>query len=183
MNELLSGEHISAEEYKGIAEENISKLLREKQIAHLKPVKYLFSICADITLFVSVVELSIGIIGSFKSLEMLQVMLMNASVWFILFIASLVKLMYDKHSLKKMKQNGDCVDSEIVEILPAMWIRVGNFISCRVVCRYIYNGSEHKAISRYYVLTPFIRKEDLHANIYVEKSNSLKYSVELFRRQ
>ncbi len=74
LNELFSGEHISAEEYKGKAEENISKLFREKQIANLKPVKYLFSVCANITLLVAAIELVVGIVGSFKSPEMLQVL-------------------------------------------------------------------------------------------------------------
>ena len=48
LNELFSGEHISAEEYKGKAEENISKLYKEKQIANLKPIKYLFSTCSNV---------------------------------------------------------------------------------------------------------------------------------------
>ena len=65
LNELFSGEHISTEEYKGKAEENISRLFKEKQIAHLKPVKYLFSICANITLLVAVIELTIGLVGNF----------------------------------------------------------------------------------------------------------------------
>lgn len=52
LNELFSGEHIPAEEYRGKAEENISKLFEERQVANLKPVKYLFSICTQITLFV-----------------------------------------------------------------------------------------------------------------------------------
>ena len=55
LNELFSGEHISAEEYKGKAEENISKLYKEKQIANLKPIKYLFSICSNVTLLVAVI--------------------------------------------------------------------------------------------------------------------------------
>lgn len=65
LNELFSGEHISADEYKGKAEENISKLFKEKQIANLKPVKYLFSICANVTLFVAVTELAVGLVGIF----------------------------------------------------------------------------------------------------------------------
>ena len=65
LNELFSGEHISAEEYKGKAEENISKLFKEKQIANLKPVKYLFSICANAALLVAVIELAVGLVGIF----------------------------------------------------------------------------------------------------------------------
>ena len=60
LNELFSGEHISAEEYKGKAEENISKLYKEKQIANLKPIKYLFSTCSNVTLLVAVIELAVG---------------------------------------------------------------------------------------------------------------------------
>ena len=80
LNELFSGEHISAEEYKGKAEENISKLFKEKQIANLKPVKYLFSICANVTLLVAVIELAIGLVGNFFNSVILEAMLINASV-------------------------------------------------------------------------------------------------------
>ncbi len=39
---------------------------------------------------------------------------------------------------------------------------------------------EYKAVSNYYVLSPFKRKEDLYANVYIDKDNPDKYSVELF---
>lgn len=81
LNELFSGEHISAEEYKGKAEENISKLYKEKQIANLKPIKYLFSICSNVTLLVAVIELAVGFIGDFFNPTILKDMLLNASVW------------------------------------------------------------------------------------------------------
>ena len=79
LNELFSGEHISAEEYKGKAEENISKLFKEKQLANYKPVKYVFSICANATLFVAVTELAVGLIGNFFNSTILEVMLINVS--------------------------------------------------------------------------------------------------------
>ena len=79
LNELFSGEHISAEEYKGKAEENISKLFKEKQIANLKPVKYLFSICANAALLVAVIELAVGLVGNFFSSTILEPMSINAS--------------------------------------------------------------------------------------------------------
>ena len=79
LNELFSGEHISAEEYKGKAEENISKLFKEKQLANFKPVKYVFSICANVTLFVAVTELAVGLIGNFFNSTILEVMLINVS--------------------------------------------------------------------------------------------------------
>ena len=181
LNELFSGEHISTEEYKGKAEENISRLFKEKQIAHLKPVKYLFSICANITLLVAVIELTIGLVGNFFNSTILEPMLINASVWLILFLLSMSKLLHDKRKLQKLKHSGTCMDSEIEDMIPAVWIRVANYTSCRIVCRFIYEGKEYQAVSNYYVLTPFKRKEDLYANVYISKDNPAKYSVELFQ--
>lgn len=181
LNELFSGEHISAEEYKGKAEENISKLYKEKQIANLKPIKYLFSTCSNVTLLVAVIELAVGFIGNFFDPIILKVMLLNASVWIMLFLISVGKLTYDKKKLKNLKHSGTCIDSEIKDIIPASWIRVGNYICCRIVCGFIYEGKEYKAVSNYYVLTPFQRKEDLYANVFIEQNNPTKYSIELFQ--
>ncbi len=181
LNELFSGEHVSAEEYKGKAEENISRLFKEKQIANLKPVKNLFSVCANVTLFVIVTELAVGLVGNFFNSDILEVMLMNASVWLILFLASMGKLLYDKKKMKNLKHSGACMDSEIEDMIPAAWIRVANYTSCRIVCRFIYEGKEYKAVSNYYVLAPFMRKEDLYANVYIDKDNPARYSVELFQ--
>lgn len=179
LNELFSGERISAEEYKGKAEENISRLFKEKQIANLKPAKYLFSVCANAALLVAMMELAVGLIGSFFHPTLLEVMLLNASVWLILFLASTVKLAYDKKKLKNLKQSGVCVDAEIEDMIPAAWIKVGNYISCRIICRYIYEGREYKAVSDYYVLSPFHKKEDLYARVYIDKENPAQYRVEL----
>lgn len=181
LNELFSGEHISAEEYKGKAEENISNLFKEKQIANLKPVKYLFSICANVTLFVAVIELAVGLVGHFFHAAILKPMLINVSVWFLLFLASMGKLAYDKKKLQSLKNSGACVDSEIEDIIPAVWIRVANYTSCRIVCRFAYEGKDYKAVSNYYVLSPFKRKEDFYANVYIDKDDPGKYSVELFQ--
>ena len=181
LNELFSGEHISTEEYKGKAEETISKLFKEKQIANLKPVKYLFSICANATLLVAVIELAVGLVGNLFNSTILKPMLINVSVWLILFLASMSKLVYDRKKLKSLKYSGACIDSEIEDMIPAAWISVGNYTSCRIACRFIYEGKEYKAVSNYYVLTPFKRKEDLYANVYIDKENPEKYSVELFQ--
>lgn len=181
LNELFSGEHISAEEYKGKAEENISKLFKEKQIANLRPVKYLFSICANATLLVAAIELAVGLVGNFFNPFILEPMLINVSVWLILFLASMGQLVYDRKKLKNLKHSGACVDSQIEDVIPAAWIRAGNYTSCRIACRFLYEGKEYQAVSSYYVLSPFNRKEDLYANVYIDKNNPAKYSVELFQ--
>jgi hypothetical protein len=73
------------------------------------------------------------------------------------------------------------MDSELVDMIPASWIRIGNYTSCRIVCRFIYEGKEYKAVSSYYVLSPFKRKEDLYADVYIDKNDPATYSVELFQ--
>ena len=88
---------------------------------------------------------------------------------------------FDKKKLKKLKHSGTCMDSELVDMIPASWIRIGNYTSCRIVCRFIYEGKEYKAVSSYYVLSPFKRKEDLYADVYIDKNNPATYSVELFQ--
>ena len=111
----------------------------------------------------------------------MKVMLLNASVWIMLFLISVGKLTYDKKKLKNLKHSGTCIDSEIKDIIPASWITVGNYISCRIVCGFIYEDKEYKAVSNYYALTPFQRKEDLYANVFIEQNNPTKYSIELFQ--
>lgn len=181
LNELFSGEHISTEEYKGKAEENISILFKEKQIASLKPVKYLFSVCAKSALSVAIVELIVGLVGNFFNERILEVMLWNASVWLLLFGISISKLAYDKRKLRNLKSSGVCLETQIRDLIPASWIRVGNYNSGRVVCTYVQDGREYEAVSNYYVLTPFLKPENLYANVYVEKNNPMKYSVELLQ--
>ena len=173
LNELFSGEHITEAEYKGKVE--------GKQPSGLKPVKYLFSICANAAMLVAAVEFAIGLVGYFFIPFLLDVMLLNASVWMLLFYLSVSKLAYDKKKLEKCKRSGVCTDSEIVELIPAAWIQVGNYNSCRIVCRFIYEGKEYKAVSSYYVLATFQRKDDLYANVYIDREHPEKYSVELFQ--
>lgn len=181
LNELFSGEHISAEEYKGKAEENISNLFKDKQIANLKPVKYLFSICANVALLVAVIESAVGFVGNIFHSTIWKPMLINVSVWLLLFLVFTGKLVYDQKKLQNLKHSGICMDSEIEDIIPAVWIRVANYTSCRIVCRFVYEGKEYKAVSNYYVLSPFKRKEDFYANVYIDKADPAKYSVELFQ--
>lgn len=183
LNEFFSGEHIAEEGYKEKAEENISKLFKEKQTAALKPVRYLSSICVHVTLLVAVIESTIGLVGYFFDPAILEAMLLNASVWLILFLVSMSKLTYDKKKLNDLKRSGTCMDTEIEDMIPAAWIKVGNYISCRIVCRFIYGDKGYKAVSNYYVLTPFQRKEDLYADVYIDKDDPARYSVELFQTE
>ncbi len=182
LNELFTGEHISEDEYKCKAEENISNLFKEKQIANLKPVKYVFSICASGALLVAAIELIVGFVGYFINPNILPPMLINAAVWLVLFLLSLGKLRFDKQKLRRLKQSGLCMDAEIEEMIPVSWIRIGNYVSSKIACNFLYEGREYKAWSNYYVLTPFTKKEELYARVYMEKDNPARYSVELMRK-
>ena len=181
INELFSGEHIAVEEYRRKAEENISNLYKEKQLANLKPVKYLFSICASVTFGVAGIELLIGFVGQFFSTSILAPMLINASVWIVLFLLCMGKLIYDKQRLKALKQSGSYMDGEISEIIPSKIFQVGNYHTCKVKCSFIYEGREYSAISNYYVIAPFKRLENLHAKVYFCKGNPSKNSIELLQ--
>lgn len=181
LNELFSGEYISVEDYREKAEENISNLFREKQFANLKPVKYLFSGCANATLLIIGVESLIGLIGQFFSPAILKPMLVNVAVWAVLFLASAGKLIYDKRRLKALKQSGAYISAEISEILPVNWIQFANYHTCRVVCNFAYEGEHYRAVSNYYIISPFKRREDLYAKVYFNKDNPLKNSIELLQ--
>lgn len=89
--------------------------------------------------------------------------------------------MYDKNKLTKLKNTGLCADAEIEELISAAWIRVSNYISCRVAYRFIYDNKEYRAKSNYYVLSPFKRKEDLYIKVYFNKDNPSQSSVEVFQ--
>ncbi len=179
-NELVSGEHISEAEYRGKAEENLSNLFKEKQIANLKPVKNLFSVCRNVCLIVTAIEAAVGIVWGFFDPEAIHVMLLNASVWLGLGLLSAGKLAYDRNRLKQLKQSGACVNAEIEDIIPSAWVRVGNYVTCKIACRYSYEGNSHRAMSQYYVLTPFRKREDLRVFVYVDRQNPGRCAVELY---
>lgn len=179
LNELFTGEHISAEEYKVKAEKNISKLFQEKQIANCKPVRNVFSMCFNTAMVVAMIEIIIGMIGHLFNNKVLDIMLVNATIWLLLALISFAKLSYDKNKFKIMKCSGICVEGEINEIIPVSWIRIGSYHTCRVVCKYSYEGNIYKAVSSYYIVSPFLQKESLYGNVYFEKNNPNKYSVEL----
>lgn len=108
-------------------------------------------------------------------------MLINAFVWMVLFLISFSKLVYNKQRLKNLKNFGVCVDSKIKEIIPTVWVRIGSYTSCKIVCSFVYDGKEHEAVSNYYALAPFQRKEDLYVNVYIDNHDSSKYGIELFQ--
>ncbi len=181
LNELISGERIPTEAYKERAEKNMSMLFRDKQISNLKPVKYLFQIIAGVTLFVAVLEILIGLVGNIFNSQMLEVMLINSSVWLGLFAISFAKFMYDKNKLKQLKRTGICMDCSIEEMIPLAWVRVGNYNSCRVLYSFTYDNQEYRAKSNCYILSPFKRQEDYYVRVYFDKGNPSRSSVEMFQ--
>ncbi len=182
LNELLAGEHIAAEEYKEKAEETISRLFKEKQTANYKPVTGAASMCAGIALLAAALELTVGLAGVLLNRMIWDVMGMNAAVWFILYLVLTGMRVREKSRLQKRKRFGASVDAEVVDTIPSAWIRLGNYVSCRIVCRFCYQGKEYKAVSGCCVLAPSKRKEDLYAKVYMEQGNPASYSVELFQK-
>ena len=161
LNELFLGERITAEE--------------AKQMTDLRPVKYVSSIFANVALSVAAIELTVGLVGR------LEAMLINASVWLLMALVLIGKLTYDKRKLKKLKCSGVCVDPKIEDIIPAQWIRVGNYVTVRIACSFIYEGREYRVKSGCYCLTPFLDKGELSARVYIDKKHPERYSVELLQ--
>ncbi len=69
---------------------------------------------------------------------------------------------------------------ELMLINASVWIRIGSYTSCKIICSFVYDGKEHEAVSNYLALTPFQRKEDLYANVYIDNHDPSKYGIELF---
>ena len=156
--------------------------VKEKQAAALWPVKRLFSLWARTALCVAMLEAAVGLVGNFFNSDsnLLESMLINASVWLIMFLASMGKLTYDKKKLNNLNYSGVCVDAEIEDMVPTAWFRVGNYVNGRIVCSFHYEGKEYKVKSDCYCFTLFQRKEDLYANVYIDRDNPARYSMELF---
>lgn len=66
---------------------------KEKQAAGLRPVKSVFSIWAGVALLVAVIELAAGAVGHLfdPDSNILEIMLINASVWLIMFLVSMFR--------------------------------------------------------------------------------------------
>ncbi len=115
LNELFSGEHISTEEYKGKAEENISKLFKEKQIASLKPVKYLFSMCANATFLIVAIE--------FMKKQQLSAeqKRLETDIWIIALVTLGVFLLYGATG----KQLMNFVANSNISVIPRLLLNAG----------------------------------------------------------
>lgn len=109
-------------------------------------------------------------------------LLINGLVWIIIGVGLIIKFFYDRRKLETLKKEGICYNGSVVKIIPKPWIRIGSYVVARVECLYKAEREDRLVKSGYHLLLPFDRKEDLYAKVYLDKNNSEKYIVKIFRR-
>ena len=108
-------------------------------------------------------------------------LLLNGVLWLVIGGGLQAKRASDRRKLEKLKREGLCYDGSVVNIIPALWIRIGSYVTARVECIYKTGKGDCLVKSGYYLLSPLDRIENLYAKIYFDCNNSDKYAVELFR--
>ncbi|RXV60908.1 hypothetical protein DWB64_09815 [Fusibacter sp. A1] len=88
-----------------------------------------------------------------------------------------------RQSLETLKKEGLCYQAEVVSIIPSLWIRVGSYVTVRLECVAKTETGDMRFRSGYFLISPFDKKEDLLATIYIDTLNFKRYSIELFRAQ
>jgi len=109
------------------------------------------------------------------------IFILNGVIWLIFGICFKIKSTYYRRKLETLKREGVCYEGSVVSIIPASWIRVGNYVAARVECVYKTEKGDNLVKSGYHLLSPFDRRKNLFAKIYFDHSNSEKHIVELFR--
>lgn len=107
--------------------------------------------------------------------------LLNGVFWMIIGGGFKIKGASNQRKLEILKREGLCYDGSVVNIIPAHWVRIGNYVTARVECVYKTEKGECLVKSGYHLLSPLDRIENLYAKIYFDYNNPEKYVVELFR--
>ena len=102
--------------------------------------------------------------------------LINGIVWLMVGIACVIKNRYDQRKLRRLKEDGLCYSGTVSKISPS-------YITARVVCSYIGETGAVTVSSNHFLLTPFDTKEHFQVLVYLDRENSRKFSVELYRTE
>lgn len=109
--------------------------------------------------------------------------LINGIVWLMVGIACVTKNRYDQRKLRRLKEDGLCYSGTVSKISPNHCVRIGSYITARVVCSYIGETGAVTVSSNHFLLTPFDTKEHFRVWVYLSRVNSRKFSVELYRTE
>lgn len=108
-------------------------------------------------------------------------LIINGIIWAVLGMGLLIKNIYNKRKLETLKRDGFSYEASVVKIFPAHMVKIGSYLTARVECLYKTEKGDSVVISGYHLLSPLDRIEDLQAKIYIDRNDSNKYAVELFR--
>ncbi len=81
-----------------------------------------------------------------------------------------------------MKRDGVSYKASVVKIFPAQMVKIGSYVTARVECLYKTEKGDNLVESGYHLLLYNDRGEALQAKIYIDRNDSNKYAIELFRK-
>ena len=103
------------------------------------------------------------------------------SVWTLIALMLLVKGMLSKRRLNRLKKMGSCYEAKIKNLILST-ARIFNYATAKAECIYVNKaGKSCMVVSGYHLFSPFDKKENLCAKIYVDDKNLRRYAVEVFR--
>lgn len=110
--------------------------------------------------------------------------LLNALIWLLLGIIGLIRNKVLSKKLSHLKATGKAYEVTIEEIIPGWYTRLGSYITACVQGHYIDSlGNSRFVRSPLYAFTPFDKKGDFTANVYVDPSGSRSHAFELLRKE
>lgn len=107
--------------------------------------------------------------------------ILNGVLWVTIGLGIKLKCVLNQRKLVQLRMNGVCYDGSAVRAIPSHYIRVGNYVTARLECTYQTDHGECSILTGYHLLSPFEKTEGLICRIYVDRTDSKNYSVEVFR--
>jgi len=108
-------------------------------------------------------------------------MIINGAIWIIFGLSCKIISILNKRKIERLKENGTCCTMIGIKVIPAHWIKIGNYITAKIEMTYKINGDKKISKSDFFLLSPFDKVENLYAKIYIDNYNLDKYVIELFR--
>lgn len=109
--------------------------------------------------------------------------LFNGILWIVAALLLALKGKWNECRLKKIIKNGDCYEATLIEVVPLNMVRIGNYITVRIRCKYKANEVEHSIMSGVYLLSPLDKLDNIRIVVYVSKENKNRYGVVAYREE
>lgn len=108
-------------------------------------------------------------------------LMINGVIWLVIGIACVTKNRCDRQEHSRLKEEGLCYTGTVTKICPNHFVRIGSYITARVICSYIGETGAATVNSNHFLLTHFDKKENFRAMVYVDQRDASKFFVDLYR--